>query len=136
MALAARAAQLGARRLAARRLLATACLGVLFLAIKGVEYHGEVAAGLFPGTAFRFEPAALAPGAQVFFFLYYVTTGLHALHIVVGLALVLTVAWRVRPRAVHPLDASWAEGTGLYWHFVDIVWIFLYPMLYLVSRTS
>jgi cytochrome c oxidase subunit 3 len=136
MALAARSAQLGARRLTAWLLVATACLGLAFIVIKGIEYRSEFHEHLFPGARFEFEPAALALGAQVFFFLYFVMTGLHALHLAIGIVLVLVVAWRVRPRASEPLDANWVEGTGLYWHFVDVVWIFLYPMLYLVSRAT
>jgi cytochrome c oxidase subunit 3 len=136
MALAARSGQLGARRLTAWLLVATACLGLAFLVIKGTEYRSEIHEHLFPGPTFEFEPLSLARGAQVFFFLYFVMTGLHALHLVIGIVLVLALAWRVRPRAGKPLDANWVEGTGLYWHFVDVVWIFLYPMLYLVSRAS
>jgi cytochrome c oxidase subunit 3 len=136
MALAARSARLGARRATRALLVATACLGAAFILVKAMEYRGEFHQHLFPGAAFRFEPASLADGAQVFFYLYYLMTGLHALHLGIGIGLVLFTVWRLRPRARRPPDANWVEGTGLYWHFVDIVWIFFYPMLYLVSRSS
>lgn len=136
MALAARSARLGPRRITLSLLVATACLGAAFLAVKAMEYRSEFHQHLFPGPAFRFEPAALADGAQVFFYLYYLMTGLHALHLAIGIALVLFTAGRLRLRGWQPIDAERVECTGLYWHFVDVVWIFLYPMLYLVSRAS
>lgn len=136
MALAARSGQLGARRATSWLLAVTAALGIVFLVIKGMEYRSEFHEHLFPGPDFAFEPAYLAGGAQVFWFLYYLMTGFHAVHLTVGIVLVLVVAWRVRAASTSPLDANWVEGAGLYWHFVDVVWIFLYPMLYLVSRAG
>jgi len=111
------------RRRTSRLLALTAALGLAFIAIKGVEWHAEWRDGLVPGPAF----ALAVPGAQQFFALYFVMTGLHAVHMIVGVA-TLGILARGRPRA------SRVEVAALYWHFVDLVWIFLYPLLYLVER--
>jgi cytochrome c oxidase subunit 3 len=119
-----------ARRQVARLLWATAILGVAFIAIKGTEWHDDWSQGLVPGP--RFALAAV-PGAQEFFVMYFVMTGLHAVHMSAGIAVIATFGLgRARGRA-------WAkperiEVAALYWHFVDVVWIFLYPLLYLVER--
>jgi cytochrome c oxidase subunit 3 len=109
----------------ARLLWTTAALGVAFLAIKGVEWHAEWREHLVPGPDFALAVA----GAQQFFALYFVMTGLHAVHMIVGVAVLATLA-RGRGRA----GARQFEVAALYWHFVDLVWIFLYPLLYLVQR--
>ena len=122
-----------AARHQAWRLLATAAgLGAAFLAIKGFEYAQDWREGLLPGPGFAL---AGTPGAELFFMLYFVTTGLHALHLIVGMGVLATFS---RARAKH---ARWAnphrlEVAGLYWHFVDVVWIVLYPLLYLVGRST
>lgn len=111
---------------------AAAALGVAFLVIKGMEYRKEWHEGLFPGPGFEL---AGTPGAELFFMLYFVMTGLHALHLLIGIGLLGVFGYgtqRMRPWA----PARRVEVAGLYWHFVDIVWIFLYPLLYLVSRHS
>ena len=118
-----------ARRWSARLLALTAALGVVFLAIKGVEWHAEWKEHLVPGPTFALD----VDGAQQFFALYFVMTGLHGVHMIVGIAMLAILAHgRSRERA-------WARGrqlevAALYWHFVDVVWIFLYPLLYLVQR--
>ena len=134
MALAVEAATLGRARLASRLLAATLALGLLFLAVKGYEYRREYLEHLWPGAGFRFE-GAHAAGAQTFFWLYFVMTGFHALHLAIGVALVGFMAWRVARNVVTAPSAAAIDNTGLYWHFVDIVWIFMYPALYLVSRS-
>lgn len=133
MALGVRAAALRAGRSASRLLLATAALGVLFAAVKLTEYGIDYRGHLVPVLDFAFEPARYA-GALLFFWLYFATTGLHLVHLSIGVALVARLAWRARRHA----DARFAaavEMTGLYWHFVDLVWIFLYPCLYLIARS-
>lgn len=132
MALAVLAVRADRARLAMRCLLATACLGAVFLALKGVEYHDEWREHLVPWMDFRFEPR-LHEGAAYFYVLYFAMTGLHALHLSIGIVTVLVFALRLRVNSARAL-ASQIEVTGLYWHFIDAVWIFLYPILYLVER--
>jgi len=143
MALAAAAAKSAAnadqRRRAARLLLATAALGLAFLAIKGWEYRAEFAEHLFPGAGFH--PAdggtqALIQGMELFFLLYFALTGLHALHLTAGILACLAVAWRLRSPPPAGASPEAVELAGLYWHFVDVAWIFLYPLLYLVGRAG
>ena len=117
------------RRWTARLLAAVGALGCAFLAIKGYEYVLEWREGLFPGPAF----AIPEPGAQLFFMLYFFMTGLHAVHLVCGIAAVAVFA-RATARRRAWVDADRLDALALYWHFVDVVWIFLYPFLYLVER--
>ena len=134
MALAVEAAEIGRARIAARLMTATLALGIVFLAIKGYEYHREYLEHLFPGAAFRFA-GPHAGGAETFFWLYFVTTGFHALHLAIGVGIVGFMAWRLARGGLAAQSAASIDNVGLYWHFVDIVWIFLYPALYLVSRS-
>ncbi len=133
MVLAVRGAQMGRRRTQVVFLLLTIALGLVFLGIKGVEYASKFSEGLVPGAGFRYEgPSPL--NAQLFFSLYFVMTGMHAVHMIIGIGVVtvlVVMASRGRfTRAYHtPVEVS-----GLYWHFVDIVWIFLFPLLYLIDR--
>jgi cytochrome c oxidase subunit 3 len=133
MALAVRGTQTGRPRAAAALLIVTMVLGAVFLGIKFDEYHHKFVEHLVPGPNFQAggaDPRTL----QLFFILYFSMTGLHALHMVIGIgvlgALVVPV-WRGR---FTPENHNLVEGTGLYWHFVDVVWIFLFPLLYLVNR--
>jgi cytochrome c oxidase subunit III len=133
MALAAARAQGGQR--AGWLLYASALLGLVFLAIKGIEYRQEFSEHLFPGRAFApaGAGAALAHGMQLFFILYFAMTALHALHLAAGIALCVAMALALRRGSAR---AEHVELAGLYWHFVDLVWIFLYPLLYLVDRSG
>ncbi|MBP1634603.1 MAG: ctaE [Acidobacteria bacterium] len=135
MALAVHASATGERRTLMVFLVLTMVLGAAFLGIKGVEYYDKFAHHHVPGPSFHFEGAA-PERAQLFFSLYFAMTGLHALHMVIGLgilAVLLFMAWRGR---FSPAWHTPVEISGLYWHFVDIVWIFLFPLLYLVDRHS
>ncbi|MEP6503934.1 MAG: cytochrome c oxidase subunit 3 [Betaproteobacteria bacterium] len=117
------------QRWTARLLALTAALGATFLVIKGFEWHAEWQEHLFPGPSFSLA----VPGAQEFFALYFVMTGLHAVHMIVGVA-VLAILARGRSGERAWARAGQVEVAALYWHFVDLVWIFLYPLLYLVER--
>jgi len=148
MALAIWAAQVNWRRGIVIFLLATIGLGSTFLVIKGFEYHDKFVEHHVPGASFHFEPehpnqphireiAAKDPDlgrhASIFFSLYFIMTGLHATHMVIGIGVlivmvVLSAKGKYDSRYYNPL-----EMTGLYWHFVDIVWIFLFPLLYLLG---
>lgn len=133
MAMAVRSAQMGRRNGQVAYLALTLILGLAFLGIKAVEYGHKFQQHLVPGPNFSF-PSPVAQNVQLFFSFYFAMTGMHALHMVVGvvlLAVLLVHAWRGRYTAEYftPVEVS-----GLYWHFVDIVWIFLFPFLYLVAR--
>jgi cytochrome c oxidase subunit 3 len=134
VALAVHAAHLGRRRALAAFLLATIVLGLVFLGIKGMEYYYEYVEHLIPGRLFHYEGPAPAEGVQLFFLFYFAMTGLHATHMIVGIALMTVMAvlaWRGRFSTEY---YSPIEMSGLYWHFVDIVWIFLFPLLYLIGH--
>ena len=108
----------------------TAALGIAFLACKGLEYREDLKEHLFPGPNFPLSP----PATQIFWGLYWVMTGVHAVHLSVGIGAVLFVFVLFRRRVI-PLQGSTMEGVALYWHFVDAVWIVLYPLLYLGGRS-
>lgn len=132
MALAVNSAARGIRGQTVFFLIATIILGIVFLGIKFVEYSKEFAAHLFPGGDFQYAGTNPAQ-AKIFFSLYFTLTGLHAVHMIVGILLILALtfyAWRGHFRSDHyaPVDMI-----GLYWHFVDIVWIFIFPLLYLIG---
>jgi cytochrome c oxidase subunit 3 len=149
MALAVKAAQQGRRRLIVLFLILTLLLGTTFLVVKYFEYEEKWSHHLVPGAHFAFEVpegvvahyalgenevATVERRAEMFFFLYFAMTGLHALHMVVGVGLIVWLlfpAWKGRfNRDYHnPIECF-----GLYWHFVDLVWIFLFPLLYLLGR--
>ena len=112
-------------------LLLTMGLGLVFLSVKGIEYAHKFHEGLVPGPFFTYDGPDVAQ-AQLFFSLYFALTGIHALHMVIGicvLGVLLANSSKYNPAYYTPL-----ENAGLYWHFVDVVWIFLFPLLYLVLR--
>jgi cytochrome c oxidase subunit III len=133
MALAVHAAQLGQRRLLLMFLIATMVLGGVFLGIKSVEYYHKFAEHHIPGPGFEFEKEHFRH-AQIFFSLYFIMTGLHALHMIIGIGVMLVMLWWSWRGTITAEYASPIEISGLYWHFVDIVWIFLFPLLYLIGR--
>jgi cytochrome c oxidase subunit 3 len=133
MALAVHAAQAGQRKTLVAFLLCTLLLGLVFLSIKGMEYSHKFIEHLFPGSGFVYE----GPGAgqvQLFFSFYIGMTGMHALHMVIGIGLLIVLALRAWYGRFSPTYYAPVEIVGLYWHFVDIVWIFLFPLLYLLGR--
>lgn len=136
MALAVHAAQLGEMAKLKRFLIFTMILGAAFLVVKGFEYREKYLEGHIPGL-FRFdyheEPQFFAH-AQIFFSIYFVLTGLHALHMLVGLGIMIWMYTWVQKGVIDEEYNSPIEIAGLYWHFVDIVWIFLFPLLYLIGR--
>jgi cytochrome c oxidase subunit 3 len=111
----------------------TLVLGVTFVGLKGLEYYHEFLAHHIPGHGFVF-PGPDPEHAQIFFSLYFAMTGLHALHMLIGFGLLIVMMYMA---ARSYFSAAWhtpMELVGLYWHFVDIIWIFLFPLLYLVDR--
>ncbi|HEX9048673.1 MAG TPA: cytochrome c oxidase subunit 3 family protein [Verrucomicrobiae bacterium] len=131
MALAVYAAKENYRRQVLPWLLATLFLGGSFLVVKGLEYHEDIEHHLAPGAHFL---AGMPPAAQLFFWLYWTMTGLHAIHVTAGLGLLTVMAWLARRGTFSGHYHTPLTLAGLYWHFVDIVWLFLFPLLYLVQR--
>lgn len=153
MTLGVRAAQLRRKGGLILYLVVTLVLGVVFLSIKGVEYKEKFEKHHFPGANYSLQsfvdpasdPVALAAGdkplpldiarrTEVYFSLYFAMTGLHALHMIIGMGILLFIIFRARQDAYTTGHTAFVEYFGLYWHFVDIIWIFLFPMLYLINR--
>jgi cytochrome c oxidase subunit 3 len=133
MALGVRASRIGDIGAQTRLLVITILLGLLFLGLKFAEYAEHFRAGLVPGPGFVWSGPDVAP-AELFFTFYYILTGLHAIHMFVGVVVAAGVAVFARTRA-NPADAVVpADLVGLYWHFVDLIWAFIFPLLYLISR--
>jgi cytochrome c oxidase subunit III len=131
MALGVRAAQLGRRKGTVAFIVLTMILGLVFLGVKGIEYHHKFVEGLFPGEGFHFD-GPYGKQVEAFFSIYFMLTGLHALHMIIGVCIMGVIAamsWRGKFSAQYYTPV---EIAGLYWHFVDIIWIFLFPLLYLI----
>ena len=142
MALAVRAAQLRAHRQLVGWLILTMMLGALFLGIKAVEYTTDYHEHLIPGLNFQVpegdrplvEQGQVDPRRmEMFFVLYFFMTGLHAVHLIIGIGLLGVMAYLVWIKWFSGGGAVQIEVAGLYWHFVDVVWVFLYPLLYLID---
>ena len=133
------------RKQQVRYLLLTMLLATTFLGIKAFEYYEEYEEHLVPGLQLQHRATLADPGRgatpagrssrrELFFVFYFFMTGLHALHMVIGIGL---MAWMADPGPARPVHAATyhtpLELTGLYWHFVDIVWVFLFPLLYLID---
>ena len=133
MAMAVHSAEHGDRKRITQFIVLTMLLGAIFLGVKVYEYHHKWVEHLVPGAWFSF-PGAHVREAQIFYLLYFAMTGLHALHMIIGLGVMLMLLrWNAEGRFTKAYSAP-VHVSGLYWHFVDIVWIFLFPLLYLVSR--
>jgi len=133
MALAVHFAQLGKKQLLVIFLIATLVLGLVFLGIKTKEYSDKVEHHLVPGHDFQFE-GPWSRQATLYYCFYFAMTGMHALHMIIGMVIIcVPVRWAMRDRFSAEYH-SHIELFGLYWHFVDIVWIFLFPLLYLIGR--
>jgi cytochrome c oxidase subunit III len=134
-------------------LVLTFVLGLIFLGIKSIEYTEKFEKHHVPGLHYSVQsfvnpasdPAAVAAGdkplpldmarhTEIYFFLYFAMTGMHALHMIIGICILAFMIVRARSGAYTNGHVTFVENFGLYWHFVDIVWIFLYPLLYLISR--
>ena len=128
MAIAERAVREGLTTLARRMVAVTLALGLAFLATKGLEYASDIEKHLVPGPHFKLRET----GASQFWAFYWTATVVHACHLTIGLGLVGRLL--LIPKAELPKRWTTAEGTALYWHLVDLVWVILYPLLYLVGR--
>jgi cytochrome c oxidase subunit III len=120
-------------------LLATMILGALVLTVKGIEYSHKFDEQLFPGRYFEFdtgESGVSSENVQLFFSFYFALTGVHALHMLIGIGVFAVLTWQAMRGAFSSEYHTPVEVAGLYWHFVDIVWVFLFPLLYLIDWTS
>ena len=131
MALSIAALHAGRRNRSLAWMGATVALALVFLVVKGFEWSHKFEVGLYLDSDVLL---ALPRGEVIFFGLYFVMTGLHALHVVIGGGLIGVTAWHVARGRVHAGRMSLVENAGLYWHLVDLVWIFLFPLFYLIGR--
>jgi cytochrome c oxidase subunit III len=123
------AVQRGQQRTSVRLLLGTIGCALLFLGIKYVEWSAKIHHNIYPGSI---RLTTGPPGESVFFSLYYLTTGLHGLHVLIGGTLLTFVAVRVQQGKINSGNYSWLENGALYWHLVDLIWIFIFPLYYLI----
>lgn len=130
VAVAVSALERGNRRLSLLCLSSTIAMGVLFLVNKYVEWSGEIGRGIYPNSP---ELLQRPNGEKIFFGLYYSMTGLHGLHVLAGIVVLTVMAVLVRRNRITGSDFGKLENAGLYWHLVDVIWIFLLPLLYLAA---
>jgi cytochrome c oxidase subunit 3 len=128
MAIGERAVREGLVSLARSMFALTIALGLGFLTVKGFEYHQDITEHLIPGPHFKLHQ----PGASQFWSFYWTVTVVHAIHLTIGLGVVVRLLLIPRDRLAS--RSTTAEGSALYWHLVDVVWVFLYPMIYLTGR--
>jgi cytochrome c oxidase subunit 3 len=149
MALGVWAAEVRKKKMLVVTLILTTLFGLAFLGIKYDEYHEKYEMHHIPGDNFNVsqfvnpagygikeEPLApdMAQKTQIFFFLYFAMTGMHAVHMIIGIVLLFWLTWRAHRGDFSSGYVAPIENFGLYWHFVDIVWLFLFPLLYLINR--
>ena len=132
MSLAIHAAQEGRNRALTRFLGLTIFLGCCFLAVKGLEYKADIDEHFVPGAHFAH---GLPAQSQIFWFLYWMMTGVHSLHLLVGIGVLAAVGWMAWREKFSAQYHNPVIISGLYWHFVDLVWVWLYALLYLIHRT-
>jgi cytochrome c oxidase subunit 3 len=123
--------QKGNKKLTLLLTAVTLILGIVFLVNKYFEWGAKFDHGIFPGSETLTQ--TMSQGEILFFGLYFIMTGLHALHIVIGLVIIVVVMQKVARGKVHAQRAALLDNAGLYWHLVDIVWIFLFPLFYLLT---
>lgn len=133
MALAVYYSQKGNRKWLVINLLLTMALGATFLAVKAFEYYDKWTHHLIPGFRFEWTGEGDPRSVQIFYWLYFAMTGVHALHMIIGLGLMAVITFMAARNRFGPEYHAPVEISGLYWHFVDIVWIFLFPLLYLLG---
>lgn len=130
VALSITAVQLGQKKRSMILLGATIVLGVVFLVNKYIEWSTEIHHGIYPSSSVLLEKSH---GTQIFFGLYYTMTGLHGLHVIAGIIVLAVMLVLLKKDKIHKGDFIKLENGGLYWHIVDIIWIFLLPLFYLAA---
>jgi cytochrome c oxidase subunit III len=118
------------KTLSMQMLAVTMLMGLIFLVNKYFEWAAKIHHGIYPGSPLMVK---LEHGHLLYFSLYYFMTGLHALHIIVGMIILLIVFFRIKSGRTHPARYMFLENGALYWHLVDLIWIFLFPLLYLIT---
>jgi len=131
VALAIHYARTDRRRLAVFCLAATLVMGLAFLGVKSLEYLHKFQEGALPGRYYHFEEVQ-EPGAPMYFTIYFLSTGLHAIHVIVGMTVLAVLMVKTARGRFSSRYYTGLELGGLYWHLVDLIWIFLYPLLYLI----
>ncbi|GJD47874.1 Cytochrome c oxidase subunit 3 [Methylobacterium crusticola] len=126
--------RLGWQRGMVRFMLATAALGTLFLAFKGYEYWADYHEHMMPFLGGRPYALESAPASRLFVNLYYVATSLHGLHLTTGIGILLAMTWQASRPGFLARHQNRIEIFGLYWHFIDLIWILAFPILYVVNR--
>ncbi|MFO7977465.1 MAG: cytochrome c oxidase subunit 3 [Bacteroidales bacterium] len=129
MAMSITAIQKGNRKFSLALLGVTLLIALIFLVNKYFEWGSKIEYGLYPGSE---QLADLGYGTILFFGLYYMMTGIHAIHIIIGIGLFVFVGSKLYSGAVNASDNMWLVNVGLYWHLVDLIWIFLFPLFYLI----
>lgn len=120
----------GDKKLSLIMLVFTIVAGLVFLVIKYFEWNAKFSHGLYPGSE---ELINLSPGDVMFFGLYFFMTGLHALHLFIGIAFIGIVLYKVYTEKIHAGRHALLENCSLYWHMVDLIWLFLFPIFYLIN---
>lgn len=126
--------RLGRQRPMILFMLATAAFGMLFLLLKGYEYYQDYIEHMTPFFAFRRYELTGDPASRLFTNLYFITTGLHGLHLIIGVTLMLIMSWMASRPGFLARHQNRIEITGLYWHFIDLIWMIVFPTLYLLNR--
>lgn len=133
MALGVRSAQMGQKNKTVGFLLVTLACALTFLVVKYFEYSHKFHLGLLPGSYYHFTGHIDGPSPHIFFGIYFLMTGLHGLHVIIGMAAIIWVTVRASRNEFYPKYYTPVELVGLYWHLVDLIWIYLFPLLYLVG---
>ncbi len=134
MSIAIALSRLGRQRLMVRFMHLTAALGVLFMMLKGYEYYRDYVEHMMPFLSWRRYELVGDPASQLFTDLYFIITGLHAIHLTIGIGLVLVMAWLAGRVGFLEEHQNRIEILGLYWHFIDLIWMIVFPTLYLLNR--
>lgn len=124
------ALQRGEKQRAMLLIILTLALALFFMVNKYFEWSHKFELMLYPGSEVMQN---MEHGKILFFSLYYMTTGLHALHVIIGMVLLLVMVFKIGNKSINPSNYVLLENSGLYWHLVDFIWIFLFPLLYLVT---
>ncbi len=130
MALSIAAIRRGKKNASALLQLLTVLLGFAFLAIKYIEWSAKIGHGIYPNAPALLK---LAKGEVLFYGLYFVMTGLHGLHVVIGLGVLCFMLHSTIKEKINSNDFIRLENSGLYWHFVDTIWVYLFPLFYLIT---